>query len=101
MAIRYAVGIGKPGLYESGTYFVGAKKEWPSWTPTPDMSSGSPSSTAPMPRRGCLGPRQPAGRPCALPLHRGPRRHLPAHPRHQCAADDRDGGVERLRKAHQ
>ena len=37
MAIRYAVGIGRPGLYESGEFYVGAKKEWPSWTPTPDM----------------------------------------------------------------
>jgi lipoprotein-anchoring transpeptidase ErfK/SrfK len=36
-AIRYAVGIGRPGLYESGEFYVGAKKEWPSWTPTPDM----------------------------------------------------------------
>ena len=31
-AIRYAVGIGRPGLYEAGEFYVGAKKEWPSWT---------------------------------------------------------------------
>ncbi len=36
-AIRYSVGIGRPGLYESGEFFVGAKKVWPSWTPTQDM----------------------------------------------------------------
>jgi lipoprotein-anchoring transpeptidase ErfK/SrfK len=24
-------------LYESGEFYVGAKKEWPSWTPTPGM----------------------------------------------------------------
>ena len=29
-AIRYAVGIGRPGLYESGEFYVGAKKELPS-----------------------------------------------------------------------
>ena len=36
-AIRYTVGIGRPGLYEAGEFYVGAKKEWPSWTPTPGM----------------------------------------------------------------
>lgn len=41
-AIRYAVGIGRPGLYESGTFFVGAKKEWPAWTPTPAMIEREP-----------------------------------------------------------
>jgi lipoprotein-anchoring transpeptidase ErfK/SrfK len=41
-ALRYMVGIGRPGLYEPGTYFVGAKKEWPSWKPTPDMVEREP-----------------------------------------------------------
>jgi len=41
-AMRYAVGVGRPGLYEPGTFFVGAKKEWPSWTPTPDMIEREP-----------------------------------------------------------
>jgi lipoprotein-anchoring transpeptidase ErfK/SrfK len=41
-AIRYAVGVGRPGLYEPGSFFVGAKKEWPSWTPTPDMIEREP-----------------------------------------------------------
>jgi lipoprotein-anchoring transpeptidase ErfK/SrfK len=41
-AIRYAVGIGRPGLYESGQFFVGAKKVWPSWTPTQDMIERQP-----------------------------------------------------------
>ncbi len=45
-AIRYAVGIGRPGLYEPGTFYVGAKKEWPSWTPTADMIKRSPSHYA-------------------------------------------------------
>lgn len=42
MAIRYACGIGRPGLYEPGVFYVGAKKEWPSWTPTPDMIAREP-----------------------------------------------------------
>jgi lipoprotein-anchoring transpeptidase ErfK/SrfK len=45
-AIRYMVGIGREGLYESGEFFVGAKKEWPSWTPTPSMIEREPESYA-------------------------------------------------------
>lgn len=41
-AIRYAVGIGRPGLYESGQFHVGAKKVWPSWTPTEEMIAREP-----------------------------------------------------------
>ena len=41
-AIRYTVGIGKPGLYTPGEFYVGAKKEWPSWTPTPGMLQRQP-----------------------------------------------------------
>ena len=41
-AIRYVVGIGRPSLYHAGEYCVGAKKEWPSWTPTPAMVRQSP-----------------------------------------------------------
>ncbi|WP_371157496.1 L,D-transpeptidase [Jannaschia sp. 2305UL9-9] len=43
-AIRYMVGVGRPGLYEAGEFFVGAKKEWPSWTPTPDMIERDPAA---------------------------------------------------------
>ena len=42
-AIRYRVGIGRGDLYESGEFFVGAKKEWPSWTPTPEMIERDPA----------------------------------------------------------
>ena len=45
-AIRYTVGIGRAGLYESGDFTIGAKKEWPSWTPTPEMIARSPGSYA-------------------------------------------------------
>lgn len=46
LAIRYRVGVGRPGLYEAGTFYVGAKKEWPSWTPTPDMIERNPTDYA-------------------------------------------------------
>ena len=45
-AWRYSVGIGRPGLYEPGDFFVGAKKEWPSWTPTPEMIEREPEKYA-------------------------------------------------------
>lgn len=41
-AIRYTVGVGRKNLYEAGTFHIGAKKEWPSWTPTPGMISRQP-----------------------------------------------------------
>lgn len=42
-AIRYSVGIGKPGLYEPGEFYVGRKREWPSWKPTESMIERNPS----------------------------------------------------------
>lgn len=41
-AIRYAVGIGKGDLYESGTFHIRRKAEWPRWTPTPAMIKREP-----------------------------------------------------------
>ncbi|KIT17612.1 L,D-transpeptidase [Jannaschia aquimarina] len=41
-AMRYRIGVGRPGLYESGEFYVGAKKEWPSWTPTASMIEREP-----------------------------------------------------------
>ncbi len=46
VALRYVVGIGRPGLYEAGEFYIGAKKEWPSWTPTPDMIEREPDAYA-------------------------------------------------------
>ena len=43
-AIRYSVGVGRKGLYEPGSFFIGAKKEWPSWTPTKDMIKREPKT---------------------------------------------------------
>ncbi|TCP40797.1 L,D-transpeptidase [Rhodovulum marinum] len=41
-AIRYRVAIGRDGLYEPGSFRVGAKKEWPSWRPTDEMIEREP-----------------------------------------------------------
>ena len=45
-AMRFTVGIGRQGLYHSGEYYIGAKKEWPSWTPTPAMIRRDPGAYA-------------------------------------------------------
>ena len=45
-AIRYSVGVGRAGLYHDGSFTVGAKREWPSWTPTPEMIRRDPDSYA-------------------------------------------------------
>ncbi|MBX9930973.1 MAG: L,D-transpeptidase [Methylobacterium sp.] len=41
-AIRYGVGVGRPGFTWSGTKTVTAKKEWPSWTPPAAMLARRP-----------------------------------------------------------
>jgi lipoprotein-anchoring transpeptidase ErfK/SrfK len=45
-ALRFIVGVGKGDLYTPGTFHVGAKKEWPSWTPTKEMIARSPEHYA-------------------------------------------------------
>jgi len=42
MAIRYAIRVGRPGLYEDGTFTIGAKKKWPGWRPTDEMIEREP-----------------------------------------------------------
>jgi len=41
-AMRYTTGVGRGNLYHPGVFYIGAKKEWPTWTPTPDMISRQP-----------------------------------------------------------
>ena len=41
-AIRYPIGVAMKHLWEPGTYVIKAKKEWPKWTPTPDMIERNP-----------------------------------------------------------
>jgi lipoprotein-anchoring transpeptidase ErfK/SrfK len=36
-AIRYGVGVGRPGFEWAGTRFVAHKREWPDWTPPAQM----------------------------------------------------------------
>lgn len=45
-AIRFAVGVGRPGLYHDGVFTVGDKREWPSWRPTPAMIERDPEAYA-------------------------------------------------------
>lgn len=44
--MQYSVGVGRGDLYESGWFTLGAKKEWPSWTPTRDMIARDPDQYA-------------------------------------------------------
>lgn len=43
-ALRFIVGVGRGDLYESGQFTIGAKKEWPSWTPTKEMIARNPGA---------------------------------------------------------
>jgi lipoprotein-anchoring transpeptidase ErfK/SrfK len=54
-AIRFPCGVGKPGLYEPGIFYVGAKKEWPRWTPTPAMVERNPERYGPYAETGMPG----------------------------------------------
>ena len=45
-AIQYAVGVGRENLYEAGIFSIGAKKEWPAWTPTREMIAREPEQYA-------------------------------------------------------
>jgi lipoprotein-anchoring transpeptidase ErfK/SrfK len=46
MAIRYGVGVGREGFGWSGTVHVGAKQEWPTWTPPAEMIERQPELVA-------------------------------------------------------
>jgi lipoprotein-anchoring transpeptidase ErfK/SrfK len=41
-AIRYGIGVGRVGFTWKGVKTVTAKKEWPSWTPPPQMRQRQP-----------------------------------------------------------
>ena len=45
-AIRFTVGVGRPGLYHEGRFWVGTKREWPSWKPTSEMIERNPEAYA-------------------------------------------------------
>jgi lipoprotein-anchoring transpeptidase ErfK/SrfK len=41
-ALRYGIGVGRDGFRWSGTHTVTAKREWPEWTPPPEMLKRDP-----------------------------------------------------------
>jgi lipoprotein-anchoring transpeptidase ErfK/SrfK len=41
-AIRYAIRVGRPGLYESGEFRIRVKNRWPRWRPTDAMIEREP-----------------------------------------------------------
>jgi len=41
-AVRYGIGVGRRGFEWSGTAHIGAKREWPVWTPPPEMIARKP-----------------------------------------------------------
>lgn len=56
-AVRYGVGVGRPGFEWSGTKPVTRKAEWPSWTPPSQMLKRRPD----LPRFMPGGPENPMG----------------------------------------
>jgi lipoprotein-anchoring transpeptidase ErfK/SrfK len=41
-AMRYGIGVGRPGFTWAGTHTVSAKKEWPDWVPPKEMIERQP-----------------------------------------------------------
>lgn len=56
-AIRYGVGVGRPGFNWGGIQTVSQKREWPSWTPPAQMLKRRPD----LPRHMVGGPDNPLG----------------------------------------
>ena len=56
-AVRYGIGVGKPGFTWAGEKKVTAKKEWPDWTPPPEMLQRRPD----LPHFMAGGPENPLG----------------------------------------
>jgi lipoprotein-anchoring transpeptidase ErfK/SrfK len=56
-ALRYGIGVGKPGFTWSGIKTISAKKEWPDWTPPAEMLVRRPD----LPRHMAGGPDNPLG----------------------------------------
>jgi len=56
-ALRYGIGVGRPGFTWSGVKTISAKREWPEWTPPPEMLVRRPD----LPRHMEGGPQNPLG----------------------------------------
>lgn len=48
-ALRYGIGVGRDGFRWAGTHQVTMKKEWPGWTPPPQMLKRRPDLPRHMP----------------------------------------------------
>jgi lipoprotein-anchoring transpeptidase ErfK/SrfK len=56
-AMRYGIGVGRPGFTWAGTHKVTAKREWPDWVPPKEMLERQPY----LPHHMAGGPRNPLG----------------------------------------
>ncbi len=56
-ALRYGIGVGRPGFTWAGVKQISAKKEWPDWTPPAEMLARRPD----LPRHMEGGPQNPLG----------------------------------------
>jgi lipoprotein-anchoring transpeptidase ErfK/SrfK len=56
-ALKYGVGVGRPGFSWSGSKHIAMKREWPSWTPPSQMLRRRPD----LPRFMAGGPENPLG----------------------------------------
>lgn len=56
-AIRYGIGVGRPGFTWAGVKQISAKREWPDWRPPEDMLQRRPD----LPRYMAGGPENPLG----------------------------------------
>jgi lipoprotein-anchoring transpeptidase ErfK/SrfK len=56
-AMRYGIGVGRPGFTWSGSHTVSSKKEWPDWVPPPEMLARQPG----LPHFMVGGPNNPLG----------------------------------------
>ena len=56
-ALRYGIGVGRPGFTWSGVHHISQKREWPDWTPPEEMLKRRPD----LPRHMVGGPENPLG----------------------------------------
>lgn len=56
-AVRYGIGVGRPGFTWAGMKAISRKAEWPGWTPPPEMLKRRPD----LPRHMAGGPENPLG----------------------------------------
>ncbi len=68
VALKFTVGIARGNLYESGRFYLGAKKEWPSWTPTKEMIARDPGHYAKWANGMPGGPTNPLGARALYPF---------------------------------